>query len=79
MLSFAWFFILAMHVGLSDMALFRYARKWTNGLYSAFGMFPGHMLAWLASGVMVAAIGCEMHPGLMAYEAVGSADGPSAG
>jgi cytosine permease len=72
-LSFAWFCNLAMHVGLSDMALFRYARKWTYGLYSAFGMFPGHMLAWLASGVMVAAIGREMHPGLMAYEAVGVA------
>jgi purine-cytosine permease-like protein len=70
-LSFAWFCNLAMHVGLSDMALFRYARSWTSGLYSAFGMFPGHMLAWLASGVMVAAIGREMHPGLMAYEAVG--------
>ncbi len=72
-LSFAWFCNLAMHVGLSDMALFRYARKWTYGFYSAFGMFPGHMLAWLASGVMVAAIGREMHPGLMAYEAVGIA------
>jgi len=62
-----------MHVGLSDMALFRYARKWTYGLYSAFGMYPGHMLAWIASGVMVAAVGREMHPGLMAYEAVGVA------
>jgi purine-cytosine permease-like protein len=72
-LSFAWFCNLAMHVGLSDMALFRYARKWTYGLYSAFGMYPGHMLAWLASGVMVAAVGREMHPGLMAYEAVGIA------
>ncbi|OGD13775.1 MAG: hypothetical protein A2W20_09025 [Candidatus Aminicenantes bacterium RBG_16_66_30] len=72
-LSFAWFCNLAMHVGLSDMALFRYAKKWTYGLYSAFGMYPGHMLAWLASGVMVAAIGREMHPGLMAYEAVGIA------
>jgi purine-cytosine permease-like protein len=72
-LSFAWFCNLAMHIGLSDMALFRYARKWTYGLYSAFGMYPGHMLAWLASGVMVAAVGREMHPGLMAYEAVGIA------
>jgi len=72
-LSFAWFCNLAMHVGLSDMALFRYAKKWTYGLYSAFGMYPGHMLAWIASGVMVAAVGREMHPGLMAYEAVGVA------
>jgi len=72
-LFFAWFCNLAMHIGLSDMALFRYARKWTYGLYTAFGVYPGHMLAWLASGIMVAAIGREMHPGLMAYEAVGAA------
>lgn len=70
---FAWFANLAMHIGLSDMALFRYARSWKYGLYSAFGMYPGHMLAWMCSGVMVAAIGREMHPGRMAYEAVGIA------
>lgn len=74
-LFFAWFCNLAMHIGLSDMAVFRYAKKCTYGLYSAFGMFPGHMLAWLASGVMVAAVGREMHPGLMAYEAAGVAGG----
>src|SRR5512139_3498297 len=72
-LFFAWFCNLAMHVGLSDMALFRYARKWTYGFFSAFGMYPGHMLAWLASGIMVAAVGREMHPGLMAFEAAGVA------
>ena len=72
-LFFAWFCNLAMHVGLSDMALFRYARKWTAGLTAAFGMYPGHLLAWVASGIMVAAIGREMHPGLMAYEAAGLA------
>jgi len=70
-LFFAWFCNLAMHVGLSDLALLRYAKRWTYGLYSAFGMYPGHMLAWVCSGVMVAAIGREMHPGLMAYQAVG--------
>ena len=68
-LFFAWFCNLAMHVGLSDLALFRYARRWTYGLYTAFGMYPGHMLAWVCSGVMVAAIGREMHPGMMAFEA----------
>jgi len=72
-LSFAWFCNLAMHVGLSDMAILRYARKWTYGLYTAFGMYPGHMLAWVCSGVMVAAVGRQMNPGLMAFEAVGAA------
>ncbi len=72
-LFFAWFCNLAMHVGLSDLALFRYAKKWTYGLYSAFGMYPGHMLAWICSGIMVAAVGREMNPGRMAHEAIGLA------
>jgi len=72
-LFFAWFCNLAMHIGLSDMALFRYARRWTYGFYSAFGMYCGHFLAWMCSGIMVAAVGREMHPGLMAFEAAGMA------
>ncbi len=73
MIFFAWFCNLAMHAGLSDMALFRYAKKWTYGFYSAFGMYLGHFLAWICSGIMVAAVAREMHPGLMAFEAVGLA------
>jgi len=68
---FAWFANLAMHVGLSDMALFRYARTWKYGLFSAFGMFPGHYLAWICSGIMVAAVAREMNPGMMAFTAAG--------
>ncbi len=70
---FAWFANLAMHVGLSDMALFRYAKSWKYGLYSAFGMYPGHMLAWICSGIMVAGVNREMNPGLMAFQAAGLA------
>ncbi len=70
---FAWFCNLAMHVGLSDLAVLRYARRWAYGLYTAFGMFPGHMLAWICSGIMVAAVGRQMDPGLMAYQAAGLA------
>ncbi len=70
---FAWFCNLASHIGLSDMALFRYARHWGFGLYSAFGMYPGHMLAWLCSGIMVAAVNRQMDPGVMAFEAAGMA------
>jgi purine-cytosine permease-like protein len=70
---FAWFANLAMHVGLSDMAVFRYAKTWRAGFASVFGMYPGHMLAWICSGVMVAGINREMNPGLMAYEAAGIA------
>jgi cytosine permease len=70
---FAWFCNLAMHIGLSDMALFRYARHWAYGLYSAFGMYPGHMLAWICSGIMVAGVNRQMDPGMMAFEAAGIA------
>ena len=70
---FAWFCNLASHIGLSDMALFRYARHWAYGLYSAFGMYPGHMLAWICSGIMVAGVNRQMDPGRMAFEAAGIA------
>ncbi len=53
--SFAWICNLAMHVGLSDMAIFRFARKASYGLFSAFGMYVGHYLAWVCAGVMGAA------------------------
>ncbi len=54
-MAFAWLCNLAMHVGLSDMALFRFARHWSYGLFSAFGMYVGHYLAWITAGVMGAA------------------------
>jgi NCS1 family nucleobase:cation symporter-1 len=50
--AFAWICNLAMHAGLADMALFRFARKSSYGLCSAFGMFLGHYLAWICAGMM---------------------------
>ncbi|MGC8739326.1 MAG: purine-cytosine permease family protein [Candidatus Hydrogenedens sp.] len=50
--AFAWICNLAMHGGLSDMAIFRYARSSAYGLFSAFGMFLGHYLAWICAGIM---------------------------
>lgn len=70
---FAWFANLSLHIGLSDMALLRYAKKWTYGFWSITGMFLGHFLAWICSGIMVAAVGREMNPGRMAYTAAGFA------
>ena len=54
--AFAWICNLAMHLGLSDMALFRYARRPAYGLYSAFGMYLGHYVAWICAGIMGAAV-----------------------
>jgi NCS1 family nucleobase:cation symporter-1 len=45
-----------MHLGLSDMALFRYARRSWYGLYSAFGMYLGHYVAWICAGIMGAVV-----------------------
>lgn len=70
---FAWFCNLAMHVGLSDMAVFRYARRWTYGFHSAFGMYLGHYAAWACAGIMGAVIWGELDPGQMANTAAGPA------
>jgi purine-cytosine permease-like protein len=70
---FAWFANLAMHISLSDMALFRYAKHWSYGLFTAVGVYPGHFLAWICSGIMVAGVNRAMDPGLMAWEAAGLA------
>ncbi len=53
--AFAWICNMAMHVGLSDMAILRYAKRSSYGLFSAFGMFLGHYMAWIAAGIMGAA------------------------
>ena len=77
--SFAWLCNLAMHLGLSDMALFRYARRASYGFYSAFGMYLGHYLAWICAGIMGAGativIGkplTELDSGSVAYTALGA-------
>jgi NCS1 family nucleobase:cation symporter-1 len=67
-----------MHGGLSDMALFRYAKRASYGFYSAFGMFFGHYLAWIFAGVMGAAAAAilktaisDLDAGAVAYQALG--------
>jgi len=77
--SFAWLCNLAMHLGLSDMALFRYAKRASYGFYSAFGMYLGHYLAWICAGIMGAgaaiAIGkplTELDSGSVAVTALGA-------
>lgn len=63
--AFAWICNLAMHFGLSDMAIFRYAKKASYGLYSAFGMFLGHYLAWICAGIMGATAALVMKTTLL--------------
>jgi cytosine permease len=72
-IAFSWICNLAMHVGLSDLAIFRYARRMSYGLYSAFGMYLGHYLAWVAAGIMGAAAALAMNTSLINLDAGGVA------
>ncbi|NOY76292.1 MAG: hypothetical protein GXO76_00345 [Calditrichaeota bacterium] len=70
---FAWFCNMAMHIGMADMTILRYARKWTYGFLSAFGMYLGHFVAWIASGILCAAALGNVAPGPIAYLGAGIA------
>jgi len=76
-LFFAWFCNMAMHIGMSDLTVFRYARRSWYGIASAAGMYLGHFLAWIAASILYA---LQLHqqpgntsvlPGPLAYSAVG--------
>ncbi|KAF0093102.1 MAG: NCS1 family transporter [Puniceicoccaceae bacterium 5H] len=53
-LFFAWFCNMAMHIGMSDLSVFRFAKKARYGLATASGMYLGHFLAWIAASVLFA-------------------------
>src|SRR6056297_3556105 len=69
---FTWFANAAMHLGMSDLSIMRYAKKWQYGFASAVGMFLGHYVAWIASGMLYAAATSDA-PGEVAYQAIGIA------
>lgn len=69
---FTWCANAAMHLGMSDLSIFRYAKKWQYGFSSGVGMFLGHYVAWIASGVLYAAATSDA-PGEVAYQAIGIA------
>lgn len=71
--GFAWSYNLILHAGLSDMAYLRYAKRWTYGFYSAFAMGLGHFLGWISLGILAAAYGLNLEPGLQAFNAAGLA------
>jgi len=72
-LFFSWFCNLAMHLGMADMSLLRFAKKWQYGFASAAGMFLGHFVAWLSSSVLCAAAARSVAPGPIAYMGAGIA------
>lgn len=72
---FSWLCNSGMHIGLSDMSIYRYAKKARYGLASAFGMFIGHYMAWIASGILCAVAlqsgNDNPSPGQIAFMAAG--------
>jgi purine-cytosine permease-like protein len=51
---FAWFCNMAMHIGMSDLSVLRYAKKSWYAVSSAAGMYIGHCLAWLSASILYA-------------------------
>jgi purine-cytosine permease-like protein len=76
---FAWFCNMAMHIGMSDLSVLRYARKSWYGVATASGMYLGHYVAWIAASILYA---LQLHrdpsdtnvlPGPLANNACGAA------
>ncbi len=81
---FAWLCNGAMHFGMADLSIFRFARCKSSGWAPSIGMFLGHYMAWIAAGLLLAAlikvapdatVGSDgkvsANPGLLAFQALG--------
>ena len=78
-LFFAWFCNMAMHIGMADLSVFRYAKKSWYGVASAAGMYLGHFIAWISASILYALqlrtdpSNTAVLPGPLAYQACGVA------
>jgi NCS1 family nucleobase:cation symporter-1 len=81
---FAWLCNGAMHFGIADLSIFRFARHKSSGWAPAIGMFLGHYMAWIAAALLMAAliklqpdlaVGSDgkvsANPGLLAFQSLG--------
>jgi purine-cytosine permease-like protein len=81
---FAWLCNGAMHFGMADLSIFRFARSAASGWAPAIGMFLGHYMAWIAAALMLAALikvqptlalgtdgKVSANPGLLAFQSLG--------
>ncbi|WP_235297327.1 purine-cytosine permease family protein [Portibacter marinus] len=50
----SWFANAAMHIGMSDLSVFRFAKKASSGWMTAAGMYVGHYMAWIAAALLYA-------------------------
>lgn len=73
---FAWLCNGAMHFGMADLSIFRFAKSPNAGWAPSIGMFLGHYMAWIAAALMLAAQikltqNTEANPGALAWSALG--------
>ena len=81
----SWFANAAMHIGMSDLSVFRFAKKASAGWTTAAGMYIGHYMAWIAAALLYAVYlkspeaaafvangeAPPVAPGPLAYNAIG--------
>ncbi|MBD0822953.1 purine-cytosine permease family protein [Aestuariibaculum marinum] len=81
----SWFANAAMHIGMSDLSVFRFAKKASSGWTTAAGMYVGHYMAWIAACLLYAVYlqspeaqallstgqAPSVAPGPLAYNAIG--------
>jgi NCS1 family nucleobase:cation symporter-1 len=53
---FAWLCNGAMHFGMADLSIFRFAKDKASGWAPAIGMFLGHYMAWICAALLLAAL-----------------------
>ena len=76
---FAWFCNMAMHIGMADLSVLRFARHSWYGVSTASGMFLGHYLAWVTASILYVVqlkadpTNTAVLPGPLAYNACGIA------
>lgn len=77
--AFSAFCNAAVHIGMSDLSVLRFARKAKYGWASAAGMFLGHYVAWICAALLLvywvrdkgASAATGVAPGPMVWDAVG--------
>lgn len=81
----SWFANAAMHIGMSDLSVFRFAKHSSSGWTTAAGMYVGHYMAWIAAALLYAVYlkspeaqsflnngeAPTVAPGPLAYNAIG--------
>ncbi|WP_111307249.1 purine-cytosine permease family protein [Confluentibacter sediminis] len=81
----SWFANAAMHIGMSDLSVFRFAKKASSGWTTAAGMYVGHYMAWISAALLYAVYiqspeaqaflssgeAPPVAPGPLAYNAIG--------